>query len=126
MPRFDADQLARIIDNLAAQNIKCWRDDEAIRYLESRGAEAAYMAEADGGTLVFRPNPSRVAVVEELIHVGQHREHGVSAFLARRDELEFEAQQKLLEIAATNGWTDREKEEIRRAKRAWKRRIGDD
>jgi hypothetical protein len=51
-----------------------WDDAEASRYLERRGVIAAYIADGKGNrTFVFRENPTRSEVFEELIHQAQDR-----------------------------------------------------
>lgn len=92
-------------------------DEEAERYLDARGLEAAYIGGiGQPGVLVFRPNPARVAVVEELLHLGQHRRSGWADLLYSRDaaRLEKEAQEWLLRIGPRLGWTEAELRPIRR------------
>jgi len=67
--------------------------------------------------------PSRSTVIEELIHLGQHRRFNwgdVSHFIPH---LEIEAQHKLLQIGQRMGWTVEEIERIRRALKIWEAEL---
>lgn len=123
--RFDLDKLERLRNALAQNNVEILiADEEGEEYLDYMQAEAVYSTAEEGGYVLLRDDSSRAAVVEELIHAGQHRrlgfdKEGTAEFLERRVELEIEAQEKLLEIAEKNDWTEQEKVVIRRAKEQW-------
>jgi hypothetical protein len=80
------------------------------------GGEAAYLAMDGGrpGVVVLGPNPSRAAVVEELLHLGQHRATGWSTtFGSQVTSFEIEAQHRLLRLGAKLGWSEAELAQIR-------------
>ena len=67
-------------------------------------------------------NPTRLQVIEELIHLGQHRRAGwvgVETDALERARREIEAQRILLDIAARDGWTTEEIDRIRRNLEIW-------
>lgn len=102
--------------SLEARGATFWMDEDAQRYLDSLNLEAAYIGGLGGpGILVFRPNPSRTAVIEELLHLGQHRRAGWTDLLFSGEvaRLETEAQEKLLDLGARLGWTEAEMAPIR-------------
>lgn len=70
--------------------------------------------------IVLGPNPSRAAVVEELLHLGQHRATGWSpTFGSQVKNFEIQAQHRLLDLGAKLGWTETELAQIRRALSSW-------
>jgi RHS repeat-associated protein len=121
-PAFDAAKLARIQANLEAQGVGFVTGEEGDRMLRSLGGEAAYLAMEGGqpGVIVLGSNPSRAAVVEELLHLGQHRATGWSpTFGSQVTMFEIQAQHKLLAIGPRLGWSEAELDGIRGALRAW-------
>ncbi len=90
------------------------------RFLKNHldGARAAYWAKEGGaGTLFFGMFPTRLEVIEELIHHGQRLRLGFpspSGIKGRflRAQLEIEAQHTLLKIIERKGWSRRERELI--------------
>lgn len=126
-PRFDAEKLARLSTALGKIGIDIIiADKDGEKYLDAVDAEAAYIVETDGGSILLREGATRIAVVEELIHLGQHRrlgfdEEGTEEFLKRRIELEVQAQNQLLELAESRGWSTEERESITMAREKWKK-----
>lgn len=120
--RFSNRKLKRIQQAAKKLGIDTIDDPEqAAKYLDFIGAEAAYLPEENGqGVLVFRKNPSRSQVVEELLHYGQARKLGFKA-LSVLDiaKLEVEAQNRLIDIAQRLEWTQDEIDQIKRAKLQW-------
>ena len=71
---FSPELLGRIKSAIRRTGAEIWDNAEASRYLERRGAKAAYIADGKGtGTFAFRENPTRSDVFEELIHQAQDR-----------------------------------------------------
>jgi hypothetical protein len=120
--RFSNRKLKRIQQAAKKLGIDTIEDSaQAAKYLDFIGAEAAYLPEENGqGVLVFRKNPSRSQVVEELLHYGQARKLGFKA-LSTLDiaKLEVEAQNRLIDIAQRLEWTHDEVDQIKRAKAQW-------
>ncbi|MBX3275342.1 MAG: RHS repeat-associated core domain-containing protein, partial [Sandaracinaceae bacterium] len=83
-PRFDRERLRQIIRNLEAEHgsdISFWMDEYSEIYLDNIGASGAYRPHAGGGggVVILRRNPARATVIEELLHLGQHRRTGFRA-----------------------------------------------
>jgi hypothetical protein len=99
---------------------------DAIRLLDQQGAGAIYMADnGRPGVLLLRPGATRLQVVEELVHHGQHVRAGyrlsedtaqLSLIQVRR---ELEAQSTLLAIARRQRWTTEEIALIERNQDVW-------
>ena len=72
------------------------------------------------------PNPSRVATVEELIHLGQHRRMGFG-FVSEGTgvRMEIEAQLKMLSFADRLGWTEAEKNLVAANRWFWEEELMD-
>lgn len=85
------------------------------------GGEAAYIPDLGRpGIIAIGPNASRTAVIEELLHFGQHRNLGFGAI----DDLvglEISAQHKLLETGRRLWWTPEEMSRIERALEFWRK-----
>jgi hypothetical protein len=117
---FNSQKLAKIRANLEQEGITFVVGEEGERLSHALGAEAVYIPEPGGpGIIVLSKNPSRSAVIEELIHLGQHRRSnwGDVSYLIPR--LEVEAQHKLLKIGQRKGWSLEEIERIQRALKIW-------
>jgi RHS repeat-associated protein len=118
---FDADKLEKILKNLEKEGISVVRGAEAENILESYGAKAMYDPNGVFGnprTLYFRENPSAPEVIEELLHVGQHRALGWQP-ISNVAPLEIEAQIKLLNMAKRLGWSSEEIAELYSAVDYW-------
>jgi hypothetical protein len=101
---FDATQLAKIPANLETRGITFVTGDEGTRLARMLGGEAVYIPECGRpGIIVWGPNVSRAAVVEELIHLGQHRNLGWAA-IDDIVSLEIEAQLRLLQVGRRLRW----------------------
>ena len=70
------------------------QSDDAQRWLDKRGAEAATY---DAETILFRQNPTRVEVFEEFIHTAQWRRGRATG--NNIVEMEIEAAEKLIRCA---------------------------
>jgi len=121
-PAFDAAKLARIQTNLEGQGVTFVTGPDGDAMLRGLGGEAAYLAMEGGrpGVVVLGSNPSRAAVVEELLHLGQHRATGWSAsFGSQVTSFEIQAQTRLLGIGARLGWSEAELNGIKTALQSW-------
>jgi hypothetical protein len=124
-PSFDTAKLARIKTVLQKQGITVQQDEDAEKILDFYNAEAAYLPNTpenpdDTPVLMLRPNPSRAAVIEELLHLGQHRKTGFSpTFATNKFTNEIAAQNKLLIIGKKQKWTESEMQEIQEALEYW-------
>jgi RHS repeat-associated protein len=122
-PRFDPVKLSRIQNSMASQGV-CVRVGGRFgeSLLRSRNADGVTFPRAgDYNATVYLPeNPSRLAVVEELLHVGQARRLGWPTDLTPyKLEMEIGAQQRLLHIAERQGWTQGEIDSIRSYLQLW-------
>jgi hypothetical protein len=102
------------------------QDKDAEKILNSYGAEAAYLPNTpqfpnDPPVLLLREHASRSAVIEELLHLGQHRKTKFSPeFYTELVKYEIEAQEKLLKLGERLGWTSYELNEIEKALNYWR------
>ncbi len=103
-------------------DVKVWRGKEAEKFLDTEGANAMYLPGEAGqpGALVLRDTASRNVIMEELLHLEQHRmlnfkEMEVPEML----KLEIEAQDALLRYGKNNNWTADELAQIERNKQYW-------
>lgn len=100
---------------------KACTGEDGARLAHALGGEAAYIPDLGRpGIIAFGPNASRTAVIEELLHFGQHRKLGFGAI----DDLiglEISAQHKLLETGRRLGWTPEEMSRIERALEYWRK-----
>jgi hypothetical protein len=119
-PAFDPAKLARIQANLEQQGVTFVTGEEGARMARAFGGEATYMpTPGQPGIIAWGPNPSRAAVVEELLHLGQHRASGWADLSGQVVGLEISAQNRLLGIGARLGWTDAELAQIAAARARW-------
>lgn len=117
---FDPAKLARIEASLQKQGVAFVTGEEGGRLSRALGGEAVYIPEVGRpGIIAWGPQPSRAAVVEELLHLGQHRASGWADLSGRIVELEIQAQSRLLTIGARLGWTQDEIAQILRAQARW-------
>jgi RHS repeat-associated protein len=117
---FDAAKLARIQASLESQGVTFVTGEEGGRLAAALGGDAVYIPEVGRpGIIAWGTNPSRAAVVEELLHLGQHRALGWADVSGRVVQLEIAAQHKLLQIGARLGWTEAELSQIGRALQQW-------
>jgi hypothetical protein len=99
---------------------------DAIRLLEKQGARAMYMV-GDGsrGTLILRPGATRLEVMEEVVHHGQHVKAGLklptdtAGLKLVQLQREVEAQDILLRIARNQNWTAEEVARITANREVW-------
>lgn len=61
-----------LIDSISKKRSITWAENgsDALRYLESRGAEAVSFGVED---IILRPNPSKAAILEEFLHGTQNK-----------------------------------------------------
>lgn len=122
---FDPEKLERIIANLRKQGVGVIMNEEAARFLRSGDAGAMYWPRIGRpGLLIFQPNPSRLEVIEELIHLGQHRHVGwIKASREVVFRMEVEAQQKMLSLAEHLKWTPDDLKRIQDNLEYWLRKL---
>ncbi len=71
---FDPQKLAKIRATLEKEGITFVIGEEGERLARALGGEAMYIPELGRpGIIVLGNHPSRSAVIEELLHLGQHR-----------------------------------------------------
>lgn len=77
-PVFPAEKLERTLTNLEKKGVTVVRGEAAEAALKlSKEGSALYRAHVGRpGTLFIGKNPSRLEVIEEIIHLGQHRKAG--------------------------------------------------
>jgi hypothetical protein len=107
----DPDQFARIQDAFARQGKTFDSSEDALRYLETRGADGLTF---NADTILVRPDASPSTIFEELIHSGQHRsgryegwtsQYGNAGATARA---EYEAATRLVKNQRAYGISDAE------------------
>jgi len=117
---FDPEKLQRILANLETEGVTVFAGEEAERLLRQIGGSAAYLpTTGEPGILVLGKNPTEAAVVEELLHLGQHRKTGWADVTDRIVQLEIEAQEKLLRIGEHLGWSSDELAKVEAALGKW-------
>lgn len=89
-------QFHRICKSLKKHGVIVWTGDDADKICQSQHAEAFTLNE---NTLVFRNNPSRSVVFEELIHLWQYANNRCDGTKFSRIKCEIEAKEKLLAYA---------------------------
>lgn len=89
-------QFHRICKALRRHGVLVWLGQEADAVCEMQMAEAITFNEK---TVVFRRNPSRSVVFEELIHLRQYATHQCDGSKLSRIQCEIEAKEKLLQFA---------------------------
>lgn len=113
------DKIVRFVKRLGAEVDMSKSGEE---YLRRRKAGAIYSPRnGRPGEIVWKRRPTRLEVVEELIHLGQHRKRGwkrPSAEEIRQDEIE--AQHLMLALAKRKGWTQGEIDQIQSNLDEWK------
>jgi hypothetical protein len=121
---FDPARLARIQASLERQGVTfvVGADGEALA--RSLGAEAIYWPEVGRpGFIALGPGASCAAVIEELIHLGQHRRARWGDVQGRIAELELEAQGRLRQLGMWWDWSDDDLMRLLRASRYWRGRY---
>jgi hypothetical protein len=112
-PVFDPVKFERIVRNLEIRGLVVLRDEETERRLEIRGLGASCISDMIlPSILLFRRSPTRIEVIEELFHHGQHFR---ANFISPPDEIglfratrEIEAQIYLLGHARKRNWSQEE------------------
>jgi hypothetical protein len=119
---FDPVKLQKIQANLEKRGVAFVTGEEGERMATFYGAEALYIPDyGRPGIIVLGKNPSTTAVVEELIHLGQHRRLGWSDITGKVPELEVAAQEKLLKLGKKLDWSENEINRIKRALETWRK-----
>lgn len=119
---FDPVRLQKIQANLEKRGVAFVTGEEGERLANFYGAEALYLPDyGRPGIIVLGKNPSETAVVEELIHLGQHRRLGWADITGKIPKLEVEAQEKLLNLGKKLGWSEEETARIKRALEIWRK-----
>ena len=96
-------QFRRICRSLRRHGVFVWIGDEADKICSSRNVEAITF---NDNTVVFRHNPSRSVVFEELIHLHQYSVKRCDGTRLSRIQCEIEAKEKLLRCAKSYQLTD--------------------
>lgn len=91
-------QFRRICKALKSHGVVVWIGDAADNICKSQNAEAFTLNE---NTVVFRRNPSRSVVYEELIHLYQFASGKCDGTKISRIKCEIEAKEKVLRCAAS-------------------------
>lgn len=127
---FDPQQLATLQSRLQAQGVKFITGQEGAQLAAANNAEALYIPSStpgQPGTIVLGPNPSRTAVIEEVMHYGQDNRLGFpgAASYSPADiaRLEIAAQNRLIQQGLRSGWTQSEMNEIINARSYWENRL---
>ena len=128
-PQFDPAQLQEMLAAHIADGGTIMEGAEAARILNYQNANGLYMA-ADGGpgTIVLFSDATRLEVTEEFMHLEQFRTRGWpttnrAVYPTLREDIEVEAQQRLLEIAKINGWTQPEIDKILENQQIWQQKL---
>ena len=111
IPRMPEEQRERIFARLRAQGVSVTISDE---YLDNRSlAMGSYVAAItyNGDTIVFREDPTRSEVFEELIHVAQFRSGQNEASAKEKALHEIAAAEKLIRNRTAYGIDDIEHEQ---------------
>lgn len=95
-------QFHRICKALKRHGVTVWMGEMADRVCEIQGAEAFTLNE---NTVVFRRNPCRSVVFEELIHLWQYASGKCDGTKLSRIKCEIEAKEKVLKYAEAYGLT---------------------
>jgi hypothetical protein len=116
-------RLARLVRRLEGLGVTVKADDEGARLAAALGAEALYIPEVGRpGVLVLAARPTCAAVLEELIHIGQHWREGWGDVTASIPALELEAQWLLMGRAVRWGWSDADRYRLEQAWVMWSNR----
>ena len=102
MPR---KQFQRICKALKSHGVYVWTGNAADQICKSQNAEAFTLNES---TVVFRKNPSRSVVFEELIHLWQFSNNKCDGTKVSRIKCEIEAKEKVLKYAEAYKLTKRD------------------
>jgi hypothetical protein len=121
---FDPAKLEKIQANLEKEGAKFTYD--ASKLPPKVGARYVPRPEGGGpGELIFKPNPSRSEVIEELLHLGQNRRDGFPRNWldspAKTNQVEMRAQVRLHNLKGV-GWTAEELDSFRKAWEYWRTR----
>ncbi len=121
--QIDPTKLRSLLDNLQKQGIKILTGKEAEVILRQYNAKALYIPhDVPGmpGTLVFSDTGNRLQVIEELMHLEQHRISGFRVLTGGEIiEMEIDAHVRMLEYARRKGWTKEEVELLEGNKLSW-------
>jgi hypothetical protein len=117
-------KLQKLISSFEKQGITIVVGEGAEQMLKQHKASALYVPGEAGkpGVIFLKSNPKHIEVVEELVHVGQHRKLKWKK-LTREEllDLEIDAQKKLKEMGERKGWSKEEIEQFEEAMADWER-----
>jgi len=118
---FDLEKLEKIKESLKKEGVDILMDADAQKRLDFYGADASYLPDSGKpGVINFRPMPTRTAVIEELMHLGDHRRLKWSPIsVVKRVILEISAQYRLIDLAKKLKWTKKEISQIEKALEYW-------
>jgi hypothetical protein len=121
--QIDPAKLRTLLSKLEKQGIRTLTGKEAEVILRQHNANALYIPhDVPGmpGTLVFSNTANRMQVMEELMHLEQHRITGFRELTGGEIiEMEIDAHSQMLAYARGKGWTKEEVELLERNKRFW-------
>jgi hypothetical protein len=122
---FDPVKLARIRASLERQGVTFLVGSDGKALARLLGAAALYWPTEPGGPgiVILPEHPTCAMVIEELIHLGQHRRRRWRDVSEEIPALELEAQSRLIHLGLRWGWPYRELERFTRASRRWSERT---
>jgi hypothetical protein len=116
-------RLTRLIGYLARLGVAVKADDEGEQLARVLGAEALYIPEAgEPGILILSKRPTCGAVIEELLHIAQHRLANWREISDTIPRLEVEAHDRLIVRARRWGWPPADIDRLMRVREYWRRR----
>ena len=105
-------QFQRICRALKKHGVTVWTGEAADIICKAQNAEAFTLNE---NTVVFRKNPSRSVVFEELIHLWQYASGKCDGTELSRIKCEIEAKEKVIRCARSYGLTNMDIEITKKA-----------
>src|SRR5690554_6854452 len=123
---FPPEKLERLEKALSKIDVPVLSGEEGGRFAKQMGGQAVYFPGESGrpGFNAWGNDVPRTAVIEELIHLRQHRRMKYQMPTSRQIiKLEIEAQDELLRLGKKLNWSGNELEPIRQAKGIWTKEL---
>jgi hypothetical protein len=121
---FPSAKLERIQASLERQGVAFVTGDDGAALAQAFGAEALYWPDMGRpGFIGWGRAPSVAAVLEELIHLGQHRRASWRDLTGQIPALEVAAHDRLLRLGERWGWSPEPLGWLRRARARWQART---
>lgn len=109
-------RFARLARRLEAMGVTVKADEEAKRLCLTLGSDAGYWPEIGGpGVLVLGPEPTCAEVIEEVMHIFQHRAGKWGDIAPLKRDLELATQYAMVKRAMRWGWPDSDIARLARA-----------